>query len=91
MNAKGGESWQKCAPWQLLSCLSGLSKDDCFVMSTDLLEPTQPTKQPGSGGVYQTPSKGQPYMPVGRRKRLNRVCPLFNKVQVGCQYKEELL
>ena len=60
-------------------------------MNTDLSGPMQPMKQPGFGGIYQTSSKGQPYMPGGRRKRLNRACPLFNKAWAGCHYGEECI
>ena len=37
------------------------------MMNTDLVEPIQSVKQPGFRGVYQTPSKKQPYTTEGRR------------------------
>ena len=92
MNAEGGGSWQKHDPWKLLSCLPESSyKEDCFVMSTDPPGTTNPVQQPGFGAIYQTPSKGQPYTPGGRKKRLNRVFPLFNKARAGCHYGEECI
>ena len=93
MNAEGVESWQKRDPWQLLSCLPGTTRrEDCFAINTKASGPAQMAKQqPGSGGIYLPPSKGQPLTPGGRRRRLNRVCPLFNKARAGCHYGEECI
>ena len=93
MNAEGMESWQKRDPWQLLSCLPGTTmKEDCFAINTDAPGPVQSVKhQQGFGGMYMTQNKGQPFTPGGRRWKLNRVCPLFNKSWAGCHYGEECI
>ena len=93
MNAEGVESWQKRDPWQLLSCLPGTTRmEDCFTLHTDLPGPVQQVKQqPGSGGIYPMSSKGQFFTPAGRRRRVNRVCPLFNKSRAGCHYGDECI
>ena len=93
MNAEGMESWQKCDPWQLLSCLPGMTmKEDCFAINTDAPGAVQSEKhQQGFGGMYMTQNKGQPFTPGGRRQKLNRVCPLFNKSRAGCHYGEEYI
>lgn len=85
MNAEGVEVWRRRDPWQLLSCLPGASaKEDCFAINTDNPLVVQPTKhgQPGLGNTYSIPSRGQAFTPKGRRRKLNRVCPLFNKVAI---------
>ena len=93
MNAEGVESWQKRGPWQLLSCLLGTTRmEDCFTLHTDLPGPVQLVKQqPGSGGIYPMSSKGQLFTPAGRRRKVNRVCPLFNKSRAGCHYGDECI
>ena len=93
MNAEGAESWQKRDPWQLLSCLPGtITKADCFAINSDAPGPVQVAKQQrGLGGTYTSSNKGQPYTPGGRRRKLNRVCPLFNKARAGCHYGEECI
>ena len=94
MNAEGVESWQKRDPWQLLSCLPGTTTgDDCFTINAEppRLGQQSAKHHPGFGGIHLTTSKGQPLTPGGRRRRLNRVCPLFNKTRAGCHYGEECI
>ena len=87
-----GESLQKRDPWQLLSCLPGSSKEDCFVMSTDPSGTTHPVDSQGLGLYIKHPVKDNlMYMPGGRRKKLNRVCPLFNKARVSSHHGEEYI
>ena len=94
-DAEGVKAWQRRDPWLLLSCLPGASaKENCFVINTDTPLPVQLTKhqgQPGLGNSYPTPSKGQPFKPRGRRRRLNQFCSHFYKARAGCLYREECI
>ena len=69
-----------------------ITKADCFAINSDAPGPVQVAKQQRQlGGTYTSSNKGQLYTPGGRRRKLNRVCPLFNKARAACHYGEECI